>query len=168
MPEWHSMESLYLENLFCYYPDAEDELRAVDDIVYPELLEQLNQAKIDYNMAASPNVDLTVKNELVRKYFLKLMVGNLVESEDLLRSETYVKRPNLALVREHACHLTIAWLKLITVFDQGEPSASYMQWANKRIASELEYLRDFCSKIEDVRRKTKQESMGFAKTSSKG
>lgn len=145
------MESLGDKELVYYYPDAEAELAAVDGFIYVEMLAELNAAKIAYNMIADPRTDDYSRQALIKKYFDILKVGNLVNPGVLLRKETYSKRPQVALIKDHACHLTIALLRQMKVFDEGgNVDMGFILWVNERVNSELAYLNEFNATIREA------------------
>jgi|GEM_PF-2117293 len=135
------------------FPDPEAELAAVDNF-YPRLLEELNRAKIDYNFAADHTVDPNHRAFLAERYMHILSRGHLLYLGVELRTETYAKRPMLALLVEHSISLTIEWMRLAT---NGQLIISgtkedFGQWAERRIESELEFVRYFREEVERVQR----------------
>ncbi|MCX6734693.1 MAG: hypothetical protein NTZ25_02160 [Candidatus Peregrinibacteria bacterium] len=155
------MESQGSQELVYYYPDAETELAAVDDFIYMDMLAELNAAKIAYNLIADPRTDDYTRQSFIKKYFDILKAGNLVNPGVLLRKETYAKRPQVALIKDHACHLTIALLRQMKVFDEGgNVDTGFILWVNERVNSELAYLKEFNAAIREA------QSGGFAKNES--
>lgn len=155
------MESQGSQELVYYYPDAETELTAVDDFIYVEMLAELNAAKIAYNLIADPRTDDYTRQAFGKKYLDILRAGNLVNPGVLLRKDTYVKRPQVALIKDHSCHLTIALLRQMKIFDEGgDVDMGFILWADNRIHSELAYLKEFNAMIREA------QSGRFAKNGS--
>ncbi len=147
------MESQGDQELVYYYPDAETELAAVDDFIYAEMLAELNTAKISYNMIADTRTDDYTRQAFIKKYFDILKVGNLVNPGVLLRKETYAKRPQLALIMDHTCHLTIALLRQMKMLDaEGNVDMSFIILVNDRVHAELTYLNEFNAAIREASR----------------
>lgn len=128
-----------------YFPDPEAELAAVDNVIFPRLLATLNQAKIDYNLAANFTTDPRQRAYLSKHYLNILskhhLLGEIVE----LRAETYAQRPMLATVMEQSANLTIDWMRFAT---NGEliisgTAEDFSKWAKNRIASERDFLKYF-------------------------
>lgn len=134
-----------------YFADPEVELDAVDRVIYPRLLEMLNQAKIDYNWAANPATDKAYREYLVKAYINILKDEHLLDESVRLRDETYAKRPMLATVMEQAIALTIDWLRLITrSFTVKGTAENFSTWAETRIESERQFLRNLIAGIRDI------------------
>lgn len=134
-----------------YFTDPEAELAAVDRVIYPRLVEMLNQAKIDYNFASDPKTDHNYRAYLAKMYVDILKDGHLLDESVSLRDETYAKRPMLTTVMEQAIALTIDWLRLITKsFVVKGAAENVSTWAEARIESERDYLRSLIAGIQNV------------------
>lgn len=135
-----------------YFTDPEVELATVDRVIYPRLLERLNQAKRDYNFASNPKTEPDYREYLVKAYINILKDGHLLDESVRLRDETYAKRPMLTTVMEQAIALTIDWLRLITKsFTVKGTAENFSSWAEARIESERQFLRYFIAGIKGVK-----------------
>lgn len=132
-----NLESSILEG-----PEAEDDqmYELIDTVIFPKLLYKLNQAKIDYHAAYSSASPLNYRIMLARRYLDILKNGSLLEFEPLLTAENYRKRPKLALVMDHAAHLTISWINLINGLQLGNGEIEFMQWSHARSREEVQKL----------------------------
>lgn len=127
--------------------DYEAEMaRAVDDVdnvIFPGLLERLNKAKVDYNVAAGQYTDNYTKNILARKYAeLLKRTGSILGARPTIIREICVNRPNLLILLDHSARLTIDWLNLIAQTKVCSHEPDFTIWANTQALRERLLLEE--------------------------
>lgn len=127
--------------------DVEAEMKRltehVDNIIFPGLLERLNKAKVDYNVASSPYTDNYTRNVLAKKYAETMKrTGSVLGSRPTIIREIVIARPKLIVLLEHSAHLAIDWVKLIAQTRVCSDQPNFVLWANTQVMYERQFINE--------------------------
>lgn len=136
-------DNLNSEPVVDYEAEMARAVDSVDNVIFPGLLEMLNKAKIDYNVAASRYTDNYTRNILAEKYAeLLTRTGSILGVRATIIREICITRPKLLVALDHAARLTIEWLELIVQTQVCSHEPNFIIWANTQILNERLFLNE--------------------------